>query len=137
MQFNTGYKLQKRQTGSLSNNQFMNGILTCLDCNSSFRNLRIILSDLRFHNKFQFVKYVLQPIFFSLLSAQDEVNELLPVTAPASSISSHTHKKTFKNCLRKRRLNVLKIFFSLKWISKDIFPPKFDSRLVNADWLIT
>ena len=71
----------------------MNGILTWFDCNSSFRNLRIILSDLRFHNKFQFVKYVLQPIFFSLLSAQNEVNELLPVTAPASSISSHTHKK--------------------------------------------
>ena len=89
----TGYKLQKRETGSLSNNQFMNGILTWFDWNSSFRNLRIILSDLRFHSKFQFVKYVLQPIFFSLLSAQNEVNELLPVTAPASSISSHTQKK--------------------------------------------
>ena len=35
----------------------MNGILTLIDCNSSFRNLRIILSDLRFHNTFQFVKY--------------------------------------------------------------------------------
>ena len=38
----------------------MNGILPWLDsdsCNSSFRNLRIILSDLRFHNTFQFVKY--------------------------------------------------------------------------------
>ena len=55
----------------------MNGILTWFDCNSSFRNLRIILSDLRFHNTFQFVKYaVLQLIFFSLLSAQKEVNEL-------------------------------------------------------------
>ena len=34
----------------------MNGTLTPLDCNSSFRNLRIILRDLRFHNTFQFVK---------------------------------------------------------------------------------
>ena len=39
-----------------SNNQFMIGILTCFDVNSSFRNLRIILSDLRFHNTFHFVK---------------------------------------------------------------------------------
>ena len=39
-----------------SNNQFMNGILTWFDCNSSFENLRIILSDLHFHNTFQFVK---------------------------------------------------------------------------------
>ena len=31
-------------------------ILTWFDCNSSFRNLRISLSDLRFHNTFQFVK---------------------------------------------------------------------------------
>ena len=32
----------------------------------------------------------------------------------------------------------LKIFFSLKLISKEtLFVPKFDSRLVNADWLIT
>ena len=37
--------------------QFINGILTWFDCISSFRNLRIILSDLRFHNTFQFVKY--------------------------------------------------------------------------------
>ena len=50
----------------------MNGILTWFDCNSSFTNLRIILSDLRFHNTFQ----VLQPIFFSLLSVQYEVNQL-------------------------------------------------------------
>ena len=28
--------------------------------------------------------------------------------------------------------------FSLHfWISKETFAPKFDSRLVNADWLIT
>ena len=38
MQFDTGYKLPKRQTGS----RF---------------NLQIILSDIRFHNSFQFVKY--------------------------------------------------------------------------------
>ena len=35
----------------------MNGILTWFDCNSSFGNLRNILSDLHFHNTFQFVKY--------------------------------------------------------------------------------
>ena len=61
MQFDTGYKLQKLQTVLYSNNQFMNGILTWFDSNSSFRNLRIILSDLRFHN-----------------AAQDKINELLP-----------------------------------------------------------
>ena len=54
---------------------FMIGILTWFDGNSSFRNLRIILRDLRFHDTFQFV----QPNFFSMLSAQNEVNELLPV----------------------------------------------------------
>ena len=59
----------------------MNGILTWFDCNSSFRNLRIILSDLRFHNTFQFVKYGASAYFFSLLSAQNEVNELLPVNS--------------------------------------------------------
>ena len=32
----------------------------------------------------------------------------------------------------------LKIFFFLKLISKEkLFPPKFYSRLVNADWLMT
>ena len=31
-----------------------------------------------------------------------------------------------------------KVFFFLKLISKEtLFPPKFDFRLVNADWLIT
>ena len=53
MQFDTGYKLQKRQTGS----RFKYGILTWFDGNSFFRNLQIILSDIRFHNTFQFVKY--------------------------------------------------------------------------------
>ena len=38
--------------------------LTWFDCNSSFRNLRIILSDLRFHNTFQFVKYGASAKFF-------------------------------------------------------------------------
>ena len=63
----------------------MNGILTWFDCNSChsfFRNLRIILSDLRFHNTFQFVKYgASAKFFFSELSAQNEVNELLPVNS--------------------------------------------------------
>ena len=82
MQFDTGYKLQRRQTGSLSNNQFMIGILTWFDASSSFRNLRIILSDLRFDDTFQFVKYGASGyFFFSLLSAQNEVNEVLPVNS--------------------------------------------------------
>ena len=61
----------------------MNGILTWFDSNSSFRNLLIILSDLRFHNLFQFVKYGASALFFffSLLLAQNEVNELLPVNS--------------------------------------------------------
>ena len=56
----------------------MIGILTWFDGNSSFRNQRIILSDLRFDNTFQFfVKYGGSVNFFlSLLSAQNEVNEL-------------------------------------------------------------
>ena len=33
------------------------GMIHFFDCKFSFRNLRIILSDLRFHNTFQFVKY--------------------------------------------------------------------------------
>ena len=52
----TSYRSDKQV--HFSNNPFMNEILTWFDCNSSFRNLRIILSDLRFHNTFQFVKYV-------------------------------------------------------------------------------
>ena len=35
----------------------MNGILIWFDSNFSFRNLTIILSDIRFHNTFQFLKY--------------------------------------------------------------------------------
>ena len=58
----TSYRGGKRV--HFSNNQFMNGILTLFDCNSSFRNLRIILSDLRFHNTFQFVKYGTSAYFF-------------------------------------------------------------------------
>ena len=68
----------------------MNGILTWFDfnsCHSSFRNLRIILSDLRFYNTFHFVKYGASAQFFisERLSAQNEVNEpcneLLPVNS--------------------------------------------------------
>ena len=43
--------------------------------------LRIILSDLRVHNTFQFEKYGASAYFFSLLSAQNEVNELYPVNS--------------------------------------------------------
>ena len=46
----------------------MNGILTWFDCNfrhASCTNLRIILSDLRFHNTFEFVKYGASAYFFS------------------------------------------------------------------------
>ena len=61
MQFDIGEKVTEATNGFtfqiMTNNQFMNGILTWFDGNSSFRNLRIILSDLRFHNTFQFVKY--------------------------------------------------------------------------------
>ena len=66
MQFDTEYKFKYRSNKQIhfSNNQFMNGILTWLDFNSSFRNLQIILSDLRFRNTFQFVKYG-APIFFT------------------------------------------------------------------------
>ena len=60
----------------------MIGILTWFDASSSFRNLRIILSDLRFDDTFQFVKYGASGyFFFSLLSAQNEVNEVLPVNS--------------------------------------------------------
>ena len=39
--------------------------------------LRIILNDLRVYNTFQFVKYgASAKFYFSLLSAQNEVNEL-------------------------------------------------------------
>ena len=64
----TSYRSDKRV--HFSNNQFVNGILTWFDCNSSFRNLPIILSDLRFHKVFHFVKYGASAYFFSLLSYQ-------------------------------------------------------------------
>ena len=51
----TGYRSDKRV--HFLNNQFMNGISTWFDCSSSFRNLRISLSDLHFDSTFQFVKY--------------------------------------------------------------------------------
>ena len=54
--------------------------------------------------------------------------------------SQKKKKKHLKSFFVKPHLNmdVLEIFFSLKLISKEtLFPPKFDSRLVNADWLIT
>ena len=47
----------------------MNGILPWLDsdsCNSSFRNLRIILSDLRFHNTLQGTWIAKMPTYFPL-----------------------------------------------------------------------
>ena len=59
MQFDTGYKLQKRKKAvHFSNNQFMNGILierglTVIPPSEP----EIILSDLPFHSTFQFVKY--------------------------------------------------------------------------------
>ena len=58
----TSYRGDKRV--HFLNNQFMNGILTRFDCNSSFRSLRIILSDLHLHNTFQFVKYGASANFF-------------------------------------------------------------------------
>ena len=76
MQFDTGYKLQKRQTGSLFNS-WMESWPGLTVIHPSEIMLRIILSDLRFHNTFQFVKYgASAQFFFSLLLAQNEVNEL-------------------------------------------------------------
>ena len=72
----------------------MEYILTWFDDNSSFRNLRIILSDLRFHNTFQFVKYGASAFFFSLLLAQNEVNELL--NKGKAVPFHHRKKKTFE-----------------------------------------
>ena len=55
--------------------------------------------------------------------------------APASSI--WTHLKFFLGSAI-WTWTYLKIFFSLKLISKEtLFAPKFDSRMVNAYWLIT
>ena len=53
----------------------MNGILTLIDCNSFFRNLRITLSYFCFHNTFQLVKYSASVYFFSLLSARNELSQ--------------------------------------------------------------
>ena len=76
MQFDTGYKLQKRQTGSLFNS-WMESWPGLTVIPPSEIMLRIILSDLRFHNTFQFMKYgASAQFFFSLLLAQNEVNEL-------------------------------------------------------------
>ena len=57
------YRLQVTEATNGFTFQIINSwmeFLCWFDCNSfhsSFRNLRIILSDLRFHNTFQFVKY--------------------------------------------------------------------------------
>ena len=75
----TSYRSDKQI--HFSNNQFTNGVLTWFNCNSSFRNLQIIRSDLRFCNTFQFVKYSAPKKFFSLLAVKNEVNELLPVNS--------------------------------------------------------
>ena len=62
---------------------------------------------------------VFQRNFFSDLSAQNEVNELLPV-------NSLLFVAVLKNFL-----------FPKIDLKETLFAPKFDSRLVNADWLIT
>ena len=75
----TSYRSDKRV--HFSNNQFMNGILTWFDCNSSFRNLWILIFWVNFASTTLSSSWnrVLQPNFFWLLSAQNKVNELLPV----------------------------------------------------------
>ena len=72
MQFDTGYEFACVQTspirrrlhaGKVRVTEATNGVIFQIinsrwfDGNSSFRNLRIILSDLRFHDTFWFVKY--------------------------------------------------------------------------------
>ena len=76
MQFGTGYKLQKRQNGFTF--QIINSWTESwpgLTVIPSVSNLRIILSDLRFHNTFQFVKYSASAYFLLLLSAQNELGQ--------------------------------------------------------------
>ena len=130
----TSYRSDKRVHFQMIN--LMNGILTWFDCNSSFRNLRIILSDLRFHNKFQFVKYVLQPIFFFTAFGTERSQRALPVTAPASSISSHTHtKKTFKNYRGSYRTSIY--FFHTLHLQFEFLLQKsklFDFKICNSDF---
>ena len=129
----------------------MNGILTWFDCNSSFRNLRIILSDLRFHNTFLFVKYaVLQPNFvFTAFGTERSQSALTCKFFVICSCSIkvwqlqlavfHHKNNTFKLFFRKRHVNMdlLKNFLFTKIDFKRLFAPKFDSRMVNAYWLIT
>ena len=144
----TSYRIDKQI--HFSNNQFTNGVLTWFNCNSSFRNLQIIRSDLRFCNTFQFVKYSAPKKFFSLLAVKNEVNELLPVNSlficscqikvQQLPLAVFHHKKNhLKHFFRQHHLNmgILKTFFSLKSISRDNIHAKISSCLVNTAWLIT
>ena len=130
----TSYRSDKRV--HFSNNQFMNGILTWFDCNSSFRNLRIILSDLRFHNTFQFVKYGASALFFftafGIKRSQRALTSKFFIICSCSikvwqlQLAVFHHKrKTFKIFFRKRQLNVLKNFlFPTTDFERDIIPAK-------------
>ena len=71
-------------------------ILSLFDDNSSFRSLRIILSDLRFTQHFSVREIWCFSLFFffSLLLAQNEVNELLNKGKAAPF--HHQKKKTFE-----------------------------------------
>ena len=72
----TSYRSDKRV--HFSNNQFMNGILTWFDCNSSFRNHAANYSEWSSLSQHLSVREVwcFSLIFFSLLSVQYEVNQL-------------------------------------------------------------
>ena len=133
----TGYKLQKRQTGSLSNDQ-------SYEWNLDLVWLQFLLQKPENHSERSSLSQQVSVreicasayFFFTAFGTERSQRAFTSNSSSKQYFITHT-KNTFKNCLRERHLNVLKIFFSLKWISKEIFPPKFDSRLVNADWLIT
>ena len=96
-----------------------NGILTWFDCNSFFRNLRIILSDLRFLNTFQFVKYGASAYFFFFTAfgtkrSQRAFTRKLfiifscYIKARQLQLAVFHLQKKLKTIFRKRHLNVFK-----------------------------
>ena len=125
------------------------GILTWFDRNSSFRNLGIILSDLRFHNTFQFVKYGASAWFFPVFGTERSQRAFtskfliicsckIKVRQLQRVVFHHKKKDILNFFLASTIWTYLKISFSLKLISKEtLFAQKFGSHLVNADWLLT
>ena len=112
----------------------LNGILTWFDCIPPSQTCELFWAIFAFATLFSSWNKVHQPNYFSLLSVQNEVNELLLVKSlkikvPQLQLAhTHTHKKFF---FRKCHLN-MDVFKN----KETLFAPKFDSRLVNSDWLI-